>query len=86
MAKSSYYASPQPKPLLSRGYFGIVCCTMLAVGISCALMAWEIFGDYKGQTKPTVPAKVKIDPLAPPDKAAPAPGPGPGPAVPPGGG
>lgn len=85
MAKSSYYASPKPKPLLSRGYFGIVCCTLLAIVVSCTLMALEIYGDYKGQ-KPNPPAKVKIEPLAPPDKAAPAPAPGPGPVVPPGGG
>lgn len=88
MAKSTF---APPKPLRSRGYDKIVLLTLVAIGIGCALIGWEIFVEYEGKMEATKTPAVKIEPLPPADTTPPAPpppGPGPGPAPfppPPGG-
>lgn len=69
--KTDYYASPRPKPLRSRGYDKLVLLTLIAIGVGCGLFAWEVYVDYGGAIKAPAPVKVKIDPLAPPEKTAP---------------
>ena len=79
MARTSSAA----KPLVSRGYTKIVFFTLLAMLIGVGLMAYEIYGEYGGETQavrktpPKVPNSLppaeKGAALAPPD--APAPGP-----------
>jgi hypothetical protein len=84
--KSDYYAAAKPKPLRSRGYTNLAILSLIAIGVGCALMGYEVWGEY-GDIKAKPPVKVKIDPLAPPDRTpAPAPQPVPGPIVPPPGG
>ena len=77
MAKAK---SDAVKPLVSRGYGKIVLLTLVAIGLGCLLMGYELFVDYGGQLAATKSQAKKVpSSLPPPEKTAPAPG-GPAPA------
>jgi hypothetical protein len=60
------------KPLESRGYKNLILVTLIAIGLGCALMGYEIFVEYGGAVSAPKGPAVKVPKNLPPaEKAAP---------------